>query len=147
MRSLLLGLALLGAAVAPAPAQDAIPDLRGTWSGKGKSIVFGNLVHHPGGQAANDPPRVSDIEGTHTVEGQEGRVAWGRSSSAVADTREPFAWAIASDNRSIVGADMDGYFHITLISPERMEKCYVHNGVSPSRSIVATCYVMDRVRR
>ena len=87
-----------------------------------------------------------DIEATHTVEGQEGRVAWGRSSSAVA-IREPFAWAIAGDNRSIVGADMDGYFRITLISPERMEKCYVHNGVSPSRSVVATCYLMDRVRR
>ncbi len=42
---------------------------------------------------------------------------------------------------------MDGYFRITLISPERMEKCYVHNGVSPSRSVVATCYLMDRVRR
>jgi hypothetical protein len=147
MRSLLLALTLLGAAAAPAPAQDAIPDLRGTWSGKGKSIVFGTHPHHPGGQTAAEPPRVRDIDATHTVEGQEGRVAWGRSSSAVADTREPFAWAIASDNRSIVGADMDGYFRITLISPERMEKCYVHNGVSPSRSIVATCYVMDRIRR
>jgi hypothetical protein len=29
-----------------------------------------------------------DIEATHTVEGQDGRVAWGRSSSAVADTKE-----------------------------------------------------------
>jgi hypothetical protein len=55
---------------------------------------------------------------THTVEGQEGRLAWGRSSSAVADTKEPFAWAIASDNKTIVGADMDGYFRITLVGPE-----------------------------
>ncbi len=147
MRSLHLILALLGAAVMTASAQDAIPDLRGTWSGKGKSIVFGTHHHHPGGQTAADPPRLRDIEATHTVEGQDGRLAWGRSSSAVADTKEPFAWAIASDNRSIVGADMDGYFRITLISPERMEKCYVHNGVSPTRSIVATCYVMDRVGR
>jgi hypothetical protein len=57
------------------------------------------------------------------------------------------AWAIASDNKSIVGADLDGNFRITLISPERIEKCYAHNSISPSRSIVATCYMMDRVKR
>ena len=53
----------------------------------------------------------------------------------------------ASDNKSIIGADMDGYFRITLISPDSMEKCYVHNGTSPSGSIVATCQVMNRVKR
>lgn len=147
MRGLVLALALLGATAMSARAQDAIPDLKGTWTGKGKSIVFGTHPHHPGSQTAADPPRVRDIEATHTVEGQEGRLAWGRSSSAVADTKEPFAWAIASDNRTIVGADMDGYFRITLISPDRMEKCYTHNGTSPTRSVVATCYVMDRVKR
>ena len=147
MRSLLLGLALLGAAVAPAPAQDAIPDLRGTWSGKGKSIVFGSHPHHPGSQTAVDPPRVRDIEATYIVDGQEGRLAWGRSSSAVANTQEPFAWAIASDNKTIIGADMDGYFRITLISPDSIEKCYTHNGTSPTHSIVATCHVMNRVNR
>ena len=147
MRRLVVALTLLGAAATAAPAQDAIPDLKGTWTGKGKSIVFGTHDHHPGTQTAADPPRVREIEATHTVEGQDGRVAWGRSSSKVADNKEPFAWAISSDNKSIVGADMDGYFRITLISPDRMEKCYVHNGVSPTRSIVATCHVMDRVKR
>jgi hypothetical protein len=139
-------MALLGATATAARAQDAIPDLKGVWSGKGKSIVFGNAPHHPGSQTAADPPRVRDIEATHTVEGQEGRIAWGRSSSTVADNKEPFAWAISSDNKSITGADMDGYFRITLLAPDRMEKCYVHNGTSPSRSIVATCYVMERKR-
>jgi hypothetical protein len=147
MRPVALVLALLCAAAIPARAQDAIPDLKGTWSGKGKSIVFGTHAHHPGSQTAADPPRVRDIEATHTVEGQDGRLAWGRSSSAVADNKEPFAWVIASDNKTIVGADMDGYFRITLISPDRIEKCYTHNGTSPSRSIVATCYMMDRVKR
>jgi hypothetical protein len=61
--------------------------------------------------------------------------------------QEPFAWAISSDNKTITGADVDGYFRITLISPDRMEKCYVHNGASPSRSVVAACYVMERVKR
>jgi hypothetical protein len=88
-----------------------------------------------------------DIDMTDAVEGQDGRLAWGRSSSAVMETKEPFAWAISSDNKSIVGADTDGYFHITLLGPDRMEKCYVHNGVSPSKSVVATCYAMQRVKK
>ena len=117
MRCLVFALAFVCAAVLPTRAQDAIPDLKGTWSGKGKSIVFGSHEHHPGSQSAADPPRVRDIEATHTVEGQDGRLAWGRSSSATADTKEPFAWAIASDNKTIVGADVDGYFRITLIGP------------------------------
>jgi hypothetical protein len=151
MRSLMVALALgasafLATAIA-ASAQDAIPDLRGSWSGKGKAIVLGTNAHHPGAQTSTDPPRVRDIEATHTVEGQDGRVAWGHSSSAVADTKEPFAWTIASDNKSIIGADMDGYFIIALTGPDRMEKCYVHNGVSPTHSIVAACYTMERAPR
>ena len=63
------------------------------------------------------------------------------------NTKEPFAWTIASDNKTIVGADMDGSFHITLISPDRMEKSYTQNAQSPSKSIVATCHMMDRVKR
>ena len=147
MRRLFLIIALLGIGTAAATAQDAIPDLKGTWTGKGKSIVFGTHPHHPGTQTTADPPRVRDIEATYVVEGQDGRLAWGKSTSSAADTKEPFAWAMASDNRSIIGADMDGYFRITLVSPDRIEKCYVHNGVSPTHSIVATCHMMDRVKR
>jgi len=147
MRYLVFSLVLLGVVATAARAQDAIPDLKGTWTGKGKSIVLGNNAYHPGSQGPTDPPRVRDIEATHVVEGQDGRVAWGHSSTTVADTKEPFAWAIASDNKSIVGADMDGYFRITLLSADRMEKCYVHNGTGPTRSVVATCYTMERVKR
>jgi len=141
-----LALIVVATTAAPAPAQNAIPDLKGTWRGKGKSIVFGNHPHHPGSQSTSDPPRVRDIEAIYNVEGQDGRLAWGHSSSATADTKEPFAWAMASDNKSIVGADLDGYFHITLVGPDRMEKCYVHNGLSPGRSVVATCHFMDRAK-
>jgi hypothetical protein len=146
MRCFVFAVALLGAAGTAAIAQDAIPDLKGTWTGKGKAVVFGNNPHHSGTQMPTDPPRVREIEATHTVEGQDGRVAWGRSSSGAADTKEPFAWAIASDNRTIMGADLDGYFRITLISPDRMEKCYTHNGTGPTRSVVATCYMIERKR-
>ena len=144
--ALALVLAVVGAATV-ARAQDAIPDIKGTWSGKGKVLVFGNNVHNPGTQTMAEAPRMRDIEMTDVVEGQDGRLAWGRSSSLAADTKEPFAWAMSSDNKSIVGADTDGYFRITLLAPDRMEKCYVHSGMSPSKSMVATCYAMERVKK
>ena len=93
------------------------------------------------------PLACAKFEVTHVVEGQEGNVAWGRSSSAAADTKEPFAWALSNDNRSILGADTDGYVRITLLTPDRMEKCYTHNATGQSRSVVATCYLMERVQR
>lgn len=147
MKYATIALLIIGATITAAGAQDAIPDLRGTWSGKGKAIVFGSNPHHPGAPNPTDAPRVREIEATYVVDGQDGRLVWGRSSSSVADTKEPFAWAIASDNKSILGADMDGYFHITLVSADRMEKCYVHNGTSPTHSVVATCYMMDRAKK
>ena len=151
MKVLVLAAALLGVARVSrirAAGRGAIPDLKGTWTGKGKAIVLGANAHHPGKKAQRPAqPRVRDVTATHIVEGQDGRVAWGRSSTAVADQKEPFVWALTNDNRSIIGADLDGYFRITLITPDRMEKCYVHNGTSPSRSVVATCYLMDRVKK
>jgi hypothetical protein len=143
--ALALVLAVTGAATV-AHSQDAIPDIKGTWTGKGKVLVYGNNVHNPGAQTMAEPPRVREIEMTDVVEGQDGRLAWGRSSSKVMDTKEPFAWAISADNKSVVGADGDGYFKVTLLGPDKMEKCYVHSGLSPSKSIVATCYAMDRVK-
>lgn len=147
MRCLVLVLAALIGAATTARAQDAIPDIKGTWSGKGKVLVFGNNMHNPGAQTMSEPPRLRDIEMTDVVEGQDGRLAWGRSSSAVMESKEPFAWAMSSDNKSIVGADLDGYFRITLLGPDRMEKCYVHNGTGATKSIVATCYAMERVKK
>ena len=84
MSRFVFALALFATAAAPACAQDAIPDLKGTWTGKGKSIVFGANPHHPGAQSTMDPPRVRDIEATYVVEGQDGRLAWGHSTSSVA---------------------------------------------------------------
>lgn len=143
MRYLVLTLALAGAVTA-ARAQDTTPDLKGTWSGKGKSIVFGHNPHHPGSETVTSPPRVRDFEFTFVVEGQDGQLAWGHSFSSAAKTNEPFAWAISADNTSIVGADTDGYYQLTVMAPDRIEMCYAHNGLSPSGSIVATCYMMDR---
>lgn len=133
MRYLAFVLAVVGAITAAARAQDAIPDLKGSWSGKGKSIVFGNNPHHAGSQAVTNPPRVRDFEFTFVVDGQDGRLAWGHSLSTAASTNEPFAWAISADNKSIIGADTDGYFQMTILSPDRRDGTGEKVGRSPGQ--------------
>jgi hypothetical protein len=142
MKYLVVALALLGATVTGASAQDAVPDLKGTWTGKGKTLVFGNNPHHPGPHTLADAPRVREVEATLVAEGQEGRLVWGRFKSAVADTKDPFAWAISSDNKTINGASEHGYYRITLLSPDRIENCFSrHSGA------LASCIMMDRVKQ
>jgi hypothetical protein len=146
MKCFVFALALLGVVTA-AHAQNAIPDLKGSWSGKGKSIVFGNNPHHPGSQSAADPPRVHEFEFTFVVDDQDGRLAWGHSFSTAAKTNEPFAWAISADNKSIYGAATRGNFEMSVLSPDRIEMCYNHSGLTRDGSIVATCFMMDRAKK
>jgi hypothetical protein len=128
-------------------AQDGIPDLKGTWTGKGKAIVFGNNPHHPGEHTVAHPARVRDVEMTFTTEGQEGQLVWGRFSSAVADTKEAFAWAIAGDNKTIAGASEHGYYRIALLSPDRMEICFARHGSGAHPTVVSACFTMDRAKK
>jgi hypothetical protein len=145
MKHLALALALVCTAAA-ANAQNAIPDIKGTWTGKDKSIVYGTNPHHPGAPPAASTPRVRDFEFTFVVDGQDGRLAWGHSFSKVATTNESFAWAISLDGKTIVGADTDGYYHLSVLSADRMETCYAHAGISPTQSIVATCFILNRMK-
>jgi hypothetical protein len=142
MRVIALMLAVVFAATA-AQAQ-SVPDLKGTWNGKGKSLVFGTNPHHPGSPPDPATPRVRDVEFTLVITNQDGALAWGYSFSSVANTREPMALAIAADGKSVIGSDTDGSYRLTLVSGDRMDMCYTHTGLSPSKSIVATCYMMNR---
>jgi len=140
--SMALALMLVMTPVA-ASAQDAIPQLKGTWKGTGKILLFGTTEHLSGsGQNAV----VRDLEVAHTVSGQDGRLMWGTTSSANNDSKEPFAWALAADNRTIIGADTDGYYRITIVSADRIEKCYAQSANVPTHAMVATCFMMDRVK-
>jgi hypothetical protein len=142
MKYVAVALALmLGAVTAQA---QTYPDLKGTWTGKGKSVVYGTNPHHPGAAPNETTPRLREFDFTMEVTGQDGPLLWGQSHSSVSATKEPFAWAIASDGKTIVGADTDGCHRLTIVSPDRLELCYSHAGVSPSKSIVATCGMFDR---
>src|SRR6476660_8044262 len=77
-------LAILGAVMTPVQAQDAIPDLKGTWTGKGKSIVFGNNAHHAGKQTIANPPRCATLRRSTSL-----KVRMGGWSGAALPPRPP----------------------------------------------------------
>lgn len=145
MKSLVFVLVQIGL-LAPAFAQSVMPDIKGTWTGKAPSVVYGSNAHHPGGQGIETPRIVREIEFTFVVTGQEGRNVWGHNFSANAKTNEPFGWSFTSNGRNGIGADTDGYYQITLESADQMELCYAHNRLSPSGSIVTTCGIYKRVK-
>ena len=140
-----LSAALLTAVVSSSSqAQDAVPDLKGTWSGVARSVVVGSGYHHPGTETDKEPPRIREVRFTYTVRGQDDRLVWGTTSSP--SYEEPFAWAISHDNTTVFGADTDGQYRLTVLAPDRMELCYTHAALSPTKSIVASCFVIERAR-
>src|SRR6266699_14691 len=65
---------------APASAQTAIPDLRGTWKGNSESIILGaGNPHHAA--APSDQPRLNSVAFTATIDKQDGRRFSGTFSS------------------------------------------------------------------
>jgi hypothetical protein len=53
---------------------------------------------------------------------------------------------MTADLNTILGADTDGLFGMRVISQRRIELCYAHSALSPSRSIVASCGTLERTR-
>jgi hypothetical protein len=150
MRSFLIAAALLIAAIAIFAAtrhSDAqgVPNLKGTWSGTFRTVIYGRNVHHPGSQTIASPPRTRTIRFTFDIEGQDGRLLWGKSWSS-SSQKEPFAATMTTDGVAIIGADTDGLMAIRILSQRRLELCYAHSASSPSRSIVASCGVLERSR-
>lgn len=127
----------------PVVAQEAVPDLVGTWSGPFRTVIFGHNPHHPGSETTAAPPRIREIAFTLEVEGQDGNLIWGQSWSDPA-RKEPFAASITADGKTIIGADTDGSLTLSIAGPDRLDICYAHNGLGPSQSIVASCGVIER---
>jgi hypothetical protein len=119
-------------AAAPAAAESAIPDLRGTWKGESESIVMGaGNAHHSAAPSAG--PRLNSIAFTMTVDKQDGRRFSGAFTSARGN--DPII-AVISRTGSIYMVDDDGYTVGTMLAPNRMELCYMRQ--SPDAR-VASC--------
>ena len=113
--------ALVGLAAAPVAAQNAVPDLRGTWKGDSESIVAGGAhPHHPG---QTGEPRFDTVPFTLTIDKQNGRRFSGTFSSPRGT--DPLI-AVVSRNGTILAVDDDGYSLGTILAPNRMEFCYMH---------------------
>lgn len=106
---------------APAAAQTANPDLRGTWKGESQSIVMGGAnPHHTASQSAE--PRLSSVPFTLTIDKQDGRRFSGMFSSP---RHTETVIAVMSHNGTIYMVDDDGYTVGTMLAPNRMELCYM----------------------
>ena len=112
---------LAALAAAPAAAQTAIPDLRGTWKGESESIVLGRGNEHHAGPRSNEP-RLSAIAFTMTIDKQDGRRFSGTFSSA---KHSETVIAVISRAGTIYMVDDDGWTSGTLLAPDKMELCYM----------------------
>ena len=119
-------------AAAPAAAESAVPDLRGSWKGESESIVMGaGNAHHSAAPSAG--PRLNSIAFTMTIDKQDGRRFSGTFSSARGSET---VIAIISRTGTIYMVDDDGHNVATMLAPNRMELCYLHLS---SASRIASC--------
>jgi hypothetical protein len=126
-------------AIAPATAQNSIPDLRGTWKGHSESVVWGTGNHHHGsGRPQSEPPRFHSVAFTLKVAKQQGRRFYGVWSSAGGS--EILVGVISHDG-TIYMADDDGYSTAKMLDPNQFEICYLHVGLD---SRIASCAVMKK---
>ena len=128
---------LAAIAAAPAAAQTAIPDVRGTWKGDSESIVLGRgNPHHAGPNVTK--PRLSTIPFTMTIDMQDGRRFSGTFASAKHSEQ---VIAVISHNGTIYMVDDDGWTSGTMLAPNRMELCYM---ARTANDRVASCTVMTK---
>jgi hypothetical protein len=128
-------------------AEDAVPDMVGTWVGSAKSVVYGDNRFHPGDATPAPVPRVRELGWTMEITGQDGRVFWGQGwltdDTAVRDT---LALALAADGKTIIGAGDDGTHIMTLVGPDRIERCFSKPATADSGAIIAACGYYDRAK-
>jgi hypothetical protein len=120
MQKFVLAAALAALASTPAAAQGGFPNLVGTWKGESESIVLpGGNTHHPGKAKG---PRMSSVPFTLVIEKQDGRRFYGTFSSA---KHKEAVIAVIGRNGTIYMVDDDGYTFGNMISPTRLELCYM----------------------
>ena len=133
MLAALFTVALVASTSDLAAAQQAIPDLRGTWKGQSESVIFGGGNPHHAPATGPAAPRYTSMSFTLVIDKQDGRRFSGTFSSARSNET---VVAIVSRAGTIYMVDDDGYTSGTLLAPNRMELCYMH--LSPA-SRIASC--------
>jgi hypothetical protein len=130
-------LTLAALTIAPAIAETAIPDMRGTWTGQSESIVLGRGNPHHG--TKNSPePRMSSVPFTMVIDKQDGRRFSGVWSSP--QSKENVI-AVISRGGNIFLLDSDGFTVGTVLAPNKIELCYMQQGQAVH---VASCTEMTK---
>lgn len=111
------------------------PSMVGVWKGSSESVVLGDHEHH---QAGPQTPRLSSLDFTFTVEGQDGRRFWGTFASS--HFNEPVLAVFRTDGVSVLAADGNGYTVGLLLGPGVLEFCHVQSGAT----MVASCTLLTR---
>ncbi len=116
----------------------AIPDMKGTWSGSSHSIVMGaNHGHHADNTQPADKPFLASRTFTLQVEGQDGRRFWG--TTVTSHSRESFIAVLRADGKSFLLVDSDGTMFVDAMGANSFEGCYTQNGAHAGKTLVASC--------
>ena len=122
-RTRLAGLVIAGCLALPGMvlAQEAYPDLRGTWIGPGQSVTLGQTDQWP----AAEPGAPVFREGSWTVifDRQEGSLVSGTQGLTDGGRRDPLLGVIRGDRATVLMVDDDGTFTALLTGPDALEMC------------------------
>lgn len=120
-----------------AQAQDAYPDLKGTWVGKGSAVVMGAPQHHEKGPAKT--PRLSEQTFTFKITDQTGGRFWGTMETPKG--KETVIGILAPDKKRVLLASGEGTADGALLDANTFEWCYDHH---TKNSIVVACNTVRR---
>jgi hypothetical protein len=136
MRHILIATALLAAGgMTPAAAQDAVPDLKGTWNVTFEAVGF----RKPADGAPTNYART--IDASFSIDWQEGARLAGREIDQTSSTEhalvqgEQIVGVIGWDNATLSIVDDNGLHDCRILSPDSMQCIYRH--ILPERSDVA----------
>lgn len=118
-------------------AQDAYPDLKGTWIGQGSAIVLGTPKHHEKGAAKT--PRLSDQKFTFKITDQKDGRFWGTMESPKG--KDLMVGILAPDKKRVLLASEEGTAEGRLTDANTFEWCYDHH---TKDSIVVACNTVRR---
>lgn len=133
--TLLVGFAASLMAV-PASAQDAWPDLLGTWTAKSRAIVTAASGHYGTAGAGSEPRFASADLVIEITKQDQGRYIGTITSGG---HKEDKLMVVAEDRKSLRTADTDGNSVGRILDTNSFELCYAQNNPS-----IATCAVFHR---
>lgn len=121
-RALVAGFVCIGLS-ATAGAQDAYPDLKGSWVGPGQSVTLGETDQWP--DAGPAAPAFREGSWTVVIDRQEGNLLSGTQGLTDGTRRDPLLGVIRGDRSTVLMVDDDGSFVTLLTGPDAMEMCRV----------------------